>query len=139
VSELTPKMRGFASVAVASSLCGWVVNVALGLTLACNSTPEPNNPAGTTTAPLVTEPAPSAAPSSDPPPATAASAMADPGCEIGGCSGELCQKSGTPKVFTTCDVKREWQCYHTAHCMAGADGTCAWQNTPELEKCLKVH
>lgn len=106
---------------------------------ACNSTPAPSNPAETT-APVVEGSAPASTTTPAPSqPAGAAAAVADTGCEIGGCSGEVCQKAGAPKMMTTCDYKPEWQCYKTAHCAAAADGSCGWQNTPELEKCLAVH
>jgi hypothetical protein len=105
----------------------------------CNSTPAPANPAETS-APLTSSSAP--AETAPPPPSAAggaAAAVADSGCEIGGCSGEVCQKAGAPKMFSTCDYKPEWQCYKTAHCALGADGSCGWKSTPELDKCLAVH
>jgi hypothetical protein len=69
------------------------------------------------------------------------SAQADPGCSIGGCSGELCLTAGATGApgFSTCQYQREWDCYKTAHCARSTDGTCAWEKTAELEKCLAVH
>ncbi len=60
-------------------------------------------------------------------------------CVKGGCSGELCQEPGTQQpAFTTCEYKREYDCYKTANCGRDSSGQCNWEMTPELDKCLKV-
>jgi eight-cysteine-cluster-containing protein len=101
--------------------------VALGCS-ACNSTPDANTP------PSVTVPTASAAP------AGAGGSAAGPApCQTGGCSGELCQEPGSAAPsFTTCEYKREYDCYKTAICGRDTSGQCNWELTPELEKCLKV-
>lgn len=97
------------------------------LIVACNSTPEPESPPGVNVPGVEnTEP-------------TASNAADLPACVTGGCSGELCQEPGTPAPsFTTCMYKREYDCYKTARCARDLQGQCAWETTPELDKCLKV-
>ncbi len=111
--------------------CVWTATVASLAALgcnACNSTPEANTP------PTVTVPSASESGSG-----AGGAAPAPAPCQTGGCSGELCQEPGTSApTFTTCEYKREWDCYKTATCGRDANGQCNWVTTPELEKCLAV-
>lgn len=103
-----------------------VRSLPLLLLVAC-STPEPESPPAVAV-PTVDSSAPGTAPSSD-----------LPACVTGGCSGELCQEPGSDAPsFTNCMYKREYDCYKTARCSRNPQGQCAWESTPELEKCLKV-
>ncbi len=114
-----------------ASLIGIVLAAAVASCNGCSSTPEPESPpvANVTS------------------PAQGSSAPADPGqpgadageCVKGGCASELCQEPGAQQpAFTTCDYKKEYDCYKTATCGRDEQGQCNWQMTPELEKCLKV-
>lgn len=128
--------RRFIDGAASARFGAWLLSWALGGAAlvscnGCSSTPEPDTPPPTATvAPVGSEGATD--PATLPPP--------DGGeCVKGGCSGELCQEpGGQAPAFTTCEYKREYDCYKTAICGRDADGQCNWQMTTELEKCLKV-
>jgi hypothetical protein len=136
--------RPTTGVTLRNTLAGLAALMGMAAVAGCNSTPGPNNPADTTTSPLQSQsagPASSSSPAPSTAPGVASGAVADPGCAIGGCSGELCSAAGATGApgFSTCQYQREWECYKTAHCARAADGTCGWKSSPELDKCLKVH
>ncbi len=62
-----------------------------------------------------------------PPPAAA--------CVRTGCSGTVCAETGKD-VFTTCDMRPEYECYATAKCERQASGACGWTQTAALSSCL---
>jgi hypothetical protein len=56
------------------------------------------------------------------------------GCLVSGCSGQVCADQ---RWETTCEWLPHYACYQAANCGAfGADGSCGWEPTPELEACL---
>ena len=58
------------------------------------------------------------------------------GCRTSGCSGQICIAEDAPPVFTTCDWRPEYACYHDAACERQSDGACGWTMTAELTACL---
>lgn len=58
-----------------------------------------------------------------------------PGCQRGGCSGELCVPAGDPS-FSICLWQPEYACYQSAVCERQADGACGFTPTAELNACL---
>lgn len=55
-------------------------------------------------------------------------------CVVTGCSGQVCAED---HVATTCEWRPEYACYRDANCgRFGAGGSCGWQATPELARCL---
>lgn len=73
------------------------------------------------------EPAPTVDPE-EPPPAA--------GCEVGGCSGQLCLPEGSD-LASTCEWREEYACYADATCEKQANGKCGWTETDELTACLE--
>ncbi len=61
----------------------------------------------------------------------------DPGCYIGGCSGNIC--SNNPKTISTCIYKSEYICYQKADCIKDIYGQCKWRMTDELVSCLEKY
>jgi hypothetical protein len=66
-------------------------------------------------------------------PVCIANAPALPACVKGGCSGQVCADHS---VITTCEMRPEYGCYHTAACERQADGACGWTKTPALTSCI---
>jgi hypothetical protein len=60
--------------------------------------------------------------------------LADNGCFVGGCSGQVC--SDQEGVISTCEWREEYACYRDATCERQSDGQCGWTETPELLTCL---
>lgn len=58
------------------------------------------------------------------------------GCQVGGCSGQLCIEK-SDRGISTCEWKEEYACYKGARCERQADGKCGWTKTEELTQCLK--
>lgn len=58
------------------------------------------------------------------------------GCQIGGCSGQLCVPEGED-VMSTCEYREEYQCYQTATCEKQDNGQCGWTQTAELNSCIQ--
>ena len=54
-------------------------------------------------------------------------------CMKSGCSGQVCADHS---VITTCEMRREYGCFHSATCERQADGACGWTQTPALTSCL---
>lgn len=54
-------------------------------------------------------------------------------CVKSGCSGQVCSDHS---VITTCEMRPEYGCYHTAACERQADGACGWTQTPALTSCV---
>lgn len=80
-----------------------------------------------------TEPPKTEPPKAEPPKATQ---IVDKGCFVGGCSGQLCGKEGDPDA-STCEYLPQYACYASGHCKKAEDGTCGWEQTPELKACFK--
>jgi len=57
------------------------------------------------------------------------------GCQIGGCSAELCVKEGDPAI-SNCIYRPEFACYKSGVCEKQPDDSCGWRPTPELAQCL---
>ena len=60
-------------------------------------------------------------------------ATADDGCVIGGCANEICADHSS---VSTCEEKPHADCYASARCARQASGTCGWDLTDDLERCL---
>lgn len=59
------------------------------------------------------------------------------GCQIGGCSGEICHDADAPPMASICIWKEEFACYKShGHCERQADGRCDWTSDPALTHCL---
>ena len=55
-------------------------------------------------------------------------------CIKTGCSQEICSDQ---EVISTCEYRKEYECYKKATCERQADGNCGWTKTPELDSCLR--
>ena len=55
-------------------------------------------------------------------------------CMKTGCSSQVCADK---EVITTCEWRREYECYRKATCERQANGECGWTQTPELRACLR--
>jgi hypothetical protein len=55
-------------------------------------------------------------------------------CKKTGCSGQVCSDED---VITTCEFKKEYECYRKAACERQANGDCGFTQTPELTACLR--
>jgi len=55
-------------------------------------------------------------------------------CEIGGCSGEICNPA-EQKMFTTCEYREEYSCYKLASCGC-VNGKCSWQKNEAFDSCF---
>lgn len=55
-------------------------------------------------------------------------------CKKTGCSGQVCSDE---EVITTCEFKKEYECYRKAACERQANGDCGFTQTPELTACLR--
>ncbi len=59
----------------------------------------------------------------------------EPGCVVGGCSGQLCVED---EWVSTCEWLPHYACFRAARCgRFGPAGACAWEPTPELAACLE--
>ena len=59
------------------------------------------------------------------------------GCEIGGCSGQLCGDNGE-SLGSNCEWIEAYGCYaREGVCGRDANGECTWLPTPELQSCLE--
>lgn len=56
-------------------------------------------------------------------------------CIRTGCSGSVCAEPGTD-IFTTCDMRPEYECYRAAACERQANGACGWTQTAALSQCV---
>ena len=55
-------------------------------------------------------------------------------CKKTGCSSQVCSDE---EVITTCEFKKEYECYQKAACERQANGDCGFTPTPELTACLR--
>jgi hypothetical protein len=57
------------------------------------------------------------------------------GCEIVGCSSEMC---ADPKegLGGTCEWRDSYACFDSATCERQSDGKCGWTQTEALQACL---
>ena len=64
------------------------------------------------------------------------------GCEVGGCSGQLCRRaSSSSSMFSSCEWSDEYRCYQQpfAVCSPSVDsdsGGCEWQTNEQMQTCL---
>ncbi len=58
------------------------------------------------------------------------------GCEIGGCSGELCVDEGSDEIYSICIYREEFACTKLTTCERQPNGACGWTETPEYNQCL---
>jgi 2-iminobutanoate/2-iminopropanoate deaminase len=86
-------------------------------------------------------PPPEAPPPEAPPPQPLRShAVAEAGCAIGGCRGEVCYEAPTEPgmgIGSACMVAPSDACYQTAECKRQADGNCGWTEDTYLLACLR--
>lgn len=62
---------------------------------------------------------------------------ANGGCEIAGCSSEICVDAGdADKLVSDCSWHESYACYDNAACGRQANGACGWTPTAELDACL---
>lgn len=57
------------------------------------------------------------------------------GCQIGGCSNEICAE-GNEKISSDCSWQESYACFDSAVCDRQSNGTCGWTQTEELSACL---
>lgn len=55
-------------------------------------------------------------------------------CIKTGCGGQVCSDEG---VITTCEWRREYECYRSARCERQTSGECGFTPTQELTACLR--
>jgi eight-cysteine-cluster-containing protein len=58
------------------------------------------------------------------------------GCQIGGCSSQLCGEAGD-ELISTCEWTDAYACYQTAVCQRQANGACGWTQDTALTTCLE--
>jgi hypothetical protein len=61
----------------------------------------------------------------------------EPGCYIGGCSGEIC--SDTEDVMSDCMSLEYYECYTMATCGISPKGNCVWTGAEDFIECLGIH
>jgi hypothetical protein len=59
------------------------------------------------------------------------------GCQVGGCSAEVCGEDTGEPIASNCIFKPEFACYKAAECKKQSDGKCGWTQTPELTACVQ--
>ncbi len=65
-----------------------------------------------------------------------APALAD-GCEVGGCSRQLCVEKGS-NVASTCEWSESYACYEKfGTCEKLKSNKCGWRETRKLRECLQ--
>jgi eight-cysteine-cluster-containing protein len=57
-------------------------------------------------------------------------------CQIGGCSGEICEEARGGPMVGNCIWAEHFTCFKTAKCEVQKNGACGWTQTPELKKCI---
>ncbi len=55
-------------------------------------------------------------------------------CKKTGCSSQVCSDE---EVMTTCEYRKEYDCYKKARCERQQNGNCGFTPTPELTSCLR--
>lgn len=58
------------------------------------------------------------------------------GCQIGGCSAEVCGEASDEPIVSNCIYRPEFACYKAATCEKQSDGKCGWTQTEDLNRCL---
>ena len=88
-------------------------------------------------------PPPTPSPTTSEPTASSSSPTVVAGCEVGGCSGQLCRRVDTSgaAMFSTCMWLDEYRCYREpfAVCGPSADSRideCEWQQNEAMRECL---
>ncbi|HBC73141.1 MAG: hypothetical protein UX91_C0007G0056 [Candidatus Amesbacteria bacterium GW2011_GWB1_47_19] len=57
-------------------------------------------------------------------------------CITGGCSGEICQDTGTEPAISICIFKEEYNCLKHSVCEKQTNGICGWTQTPDYLDCI---
>lgn len=57
-------------------------------------------------------------------------------CQVGGCSGEICEEVHGEPIMGNCIWAEHFACFKTARCEVQKNGACGWTQTVELEKCI---
>ena len=57
-------------------------------------------------------------------------------CIKTGCSGQICADE---TMMSTCEYRKEYECYKSATCERQADGNCGFTKTPALTSCLVLN
>ena len=61
------------------------------------------------------------------------------GCEVSGCSSQLCGEAGE-EMMSTCEYRAEYACYKQhSSCERQGDGKCGWSPTTELAACISTN
>jgi eight-cysteine-cluster-containing protein len=58
------------------------------------------------------------------------------GCQIGGCSGQVCASTSDEPPITTCEFRPEYACYQQHGVCENLGDGCAWTMSEELQGCL---
>lgn len=61
------------------------------------------------------------------------------GCQVGGCSNELCLEASDTTTTSTCDVKPYFVCFRNAVCGRQENGRCGWNIDSILKSCLETY
>ena len=76
-----------------------------------------------------------------PPPSASSSPTVLAGCEVGGCSDELCRHASSKSMFSTCVWLDEYRCYREPFALCAPSlnsnsGECEWQMNEQMQSCL---
>ncbi len=61
------------------------------------------------------------------------------GCEVSGCSSQLCissEEAAAGGGVSTCEFRAEYACYREATCEPQPNGKCGWTQSAQLKQCL---
>jgi hypothetical protein len=61
------------------------------------------------------------------------------GCQIGGCSNELCLEQDDTATTSICEIKPHFVCYRNATCARQKNGKCGWTMDSILTACLDTY
>lgn len=71
-----------------------------------------------------------------PPSQTGVGIISAGGCEVGGCSAQLCGEAGS-ELMSTCEYRAEYACYQKhSSCERQPNGKCGWTPNAALSRCL---
>lgn len=61
------------------------------------------------------------------------------GCQVTGCSGQICANEGE-NIVSTCEWREQYACYKQpgSQCIQDEQGQCGWVMTEALQMCLSV-
>jgi hypothetical protein len=58
------------------------------------------------------------------------------GCQLAGCSAQICQNADEEPMASDCMWRQEYACYEHATCEKQSDGECGWTQTDQLKACV---